>query len=166
MLLWLSRRRELAVFADSRDINVYSSRHGWARYSMDNPGVIATLGSSGCTMAATAEGKVLDYDDTTTPTGNTDVRWNARTPFGVRSTLRTLTWNIDAADVDGNLTAERMYLSPRRLYVSRTAYTGAMRTPLTVVVGARRITSLWLGIDAGVSADAHIAAPTYTAVKR
>ena len=59
-----------------------------------------------------------------------------------------------------------MYLSPRYLCICRTSYTGAMRTPLTVHTAARRITSLWLGIDAGVSADARIAAPTYTAIKQ
>lgn len=165
-LLWLPRRRELAAFTPNQDVYIYSSLHNRARYSVDNPGVIATLGCTGNALAATSEGRILDYDNTIVPTGNTAVRWNARTPFGTRSILRTLTWNIDAADVDGDLTAERMYLSPRHLCVSRTAYTGAMRTPLTVAVGARRITSLWLGIDAGVSADAHIAAPTYTAIKQ
>ena len=165
-LLWLPRCRELAAFTPNQDVYIYSSLHNRARYSVDNPGVIATLGCTGNALAATSEGRILDYDNTMVPTGNTAVRWNARTPFGTRSILRTLTWNIDAADVDGDLTAERMYLSPRHLCVSRTAYTGAMRTPLTVAVGARRITSLWLGIDAGVSADAHIAAPTYTAIKQ
>ncbi len=165
-LLWLPRRSELAAFTPNQDVYIYSSLHNRARYSVDNPGVIATLGCTGNALAATSEGRILDYDNTMVPTGNTAVRWNARTPFGTRSILRTLTWNIDAADVDGDLTAERMYLSPRHLCVSRTAYTGAMRTPLTVAVGARRITSLWLGIDASVSADAHIAAPTYTAIKQ
>ncbi len=165
-LLWLPRRSELAAFTPNQDVYIYSSLHNRARYSVDNPGVIATLGCTGNALAATSEGRILDYDNTMVPTGNTAVRWNARTPFGTRSILRTLTWNIDAADVDGDLTAERMYLSPRHLCVSRTAYTGAMRMPLTVAVGARRITSLWLGIDAGVSADAHIAAPTYTAIKQ
>lgn len=165
-LLWLPRRRELAVFAADQDTNIYSSRHGWARYSVDNPGVIATLGVTGNALAAASEGRILDYDDMVAPTGNTAVRWNARTPFGARAILRTLTWNIDAADVDGDLTAERMYLSPRYLCICRTSYTGAMRTPLTVHTAARRITSLWLGIDAGVSADARIAAPTYTAIKQ
>lgn len=165
-LLWLPRRRELAVFAADQDTNIYSSRHSWARYSVDNPGVIATLGVTGNALAATSEGHILDYDDMVAPTGNTAVRWNARTPFGARAILRTLTWNIDAADVDGDLTAERMYLSPRYLCICRTSYTGAMRTPLTVHTAARRITSLWLGIDAGVSADARIAAPTYTAIKQ
>lgn len=163
-LLWLPRRHELAVFAVDQDTNIYSSRHDWARYSVDNPGVIATLGTTGSALAATAEGRILDYDDMVAPTGNTAVRWNARTPFGARSILRTLTWNIDAADVDGDLTAERMYLSPRHLCICRTSYTGAMRTPLTVIAAARRITSLWLGIDAGVSADARIAAPAHTAI--
>ena len=165
-LLWLPQRRELAVFAADQDTYIYSSRHNRARYSVDNPGVIATLGATDCALATTSEGRILDYDNTVAPTGNTAVRWNARTPMGPRSILRTLTWNIDAADVDGDLTAERMYLSPRHLCVSRTSYTGAMRTPLTVVTAARRITSLWLGIDAGVSADARIAAPTYTVIKQ
>ncbi len=165
-VLWLPRRRELAVFTAGQDTYIYSNSHGRARYSVDNPGIIATFGATDCALAATAEGRILDYDDMVAPTGNTAVRWNARTPFGPRSILRTLTWNIDAADVDGDLTAERMYLSPRHLCISRTSYTGAMRTPLTVVTAARRITSLWLGIDAGVSADARIAAPTYTAIKQ
>ena len=164
-LLWLPRRRELAVFASGQSIYIYSSRHGLARYSVDNPGVIATLGATDCALATTSEGRILDYDDTIAPTGNTEVHWSARTPFGTQATLRTLTWNIDAADVDGDLTAERMYLSPRHLWVSRISYTGAMRTPLTVAAAARRITSLWLSIEAGVSADAHISAPTFTTVK-
>lgn len=165
-LLWLPRRRELAAFTPNQDVYIYSSLHNRARYSVDNPGVIATLGCTGNALAATSEGRILDYDNTMVPTGNTAVRWNARTPFGARAILRTLTWNIDAADVDGDLTAERMYLSPRYLCICRTSYTGAMRTPLTVHTAARRITSLWLGIDAGVSADARIAAPTYTAIKQ
>lgn len=165
-LLWLPRRRQLAVFTADDDTHIYSSRHRWAQYTVDNHRITSTLGGAGSAFAATADGRILDCDNTETSTGNTAVRWNARTPFGASSSLRTLTWNIDAADVDGDLTAERMYLSPRRLCVSRISYTGAMRTPLTVAVGARRVTSLWLGIDAGISADAHIAAPSYTAIKQ
>lgn len=165
-LLWLPRRRELAVFASGQDIRIYSSLHGLASYSVDNPGVITTLGATDCAAAATSDGLILDYNNTTAPTGNTAVHWSARTPFGVSSILRSVTWNIDAADVDGSLIAERMYLAPRHMCINCVSYTGAMRTPLTVKTAARRITSLWLDIDAGVSADAHIAAPTYTYIKR
>lgn len=162
-ILWLPRRRALAVFADDADTQIYCADHGYDRYTTDALTVSEVLGNGDSALVATSSGALLDIDRLADPVASTSVRWTACADSGnvAGRTLRSLTWDIDAQEVDGDMSAGRMCLSPRRLLLSRVSYTGAMRTPLTVAAPARRVTSLWLSIDAGISADGRIRAPRY-----
>lgn len=162
-ILWMPRRRALAVFADEADTQVYCADYGYDRYTTDPLAVSEVLGNGDCALVSTASGILLDIDRLDAPVVSTSVRWTACADSGnvAGRTLRSLTWDIDAQEVDGDMSAGRMYMSPRRLLLSRVSYTGAMRTPLTVAAPARRVTSLWLSIDAGISADGRISAPRY-----
>lgn len=162
-MLWMPRRRALAVFADEADTQVYCADYGYDRYTTDPLTVSEVLGNGDCALVSTASGILLDIDRLDAPVVSTSVRWTACADSGdvVGRTLKSLTWDIDAQEVDGDMSAGRMYMSSRRLLLSRVSYTGAMRTPLTVAAPARRVTSLWLSIDAGISADGRISAPRY-----
>ena len=166
-LLWLPGRRSLAVFGTGADTSVYSSAHGWSRHTEDGVTAAAVLGTGVASLVATADGALVDYDSTGEPSEFTNVCWEARVPSDMVAgrTLRSVTWNIDAAELDGDLTVDRVYMAPRRLCISRTNFTGPVRTPLTVAAPARRINSLWLGINVGVSADARISAPVCRIMK-
>ena len=112
---------------------------------------------------AVAAGSLCELTDCRSTAGQ-PVRWQAQVSAadGRRRRLRTVTWMLKAAQLQGTLTVERMWLTGTRpvpAVMTRMRVDGAIRSPLTEPVNGRDATDYRLDLQAQVSADFALTLP-------
>lgn len=158
----MARGEILVGDTDDNEVRAASPESGMAGYTLTVVPSGPWLSAAGRVFAV-ADGSLCELTDCRSAAGQ-PVRWQAQVSAadGRRRRLRTVTWMLKAALLQGTLTVERMWLTGTRpvpAVMTRMRVDGAIRSPLTAPVNGRDATDYRLDLQAHVSADFALTLP-------
>ncbi len=162
---WDAHSRQLLV-ARGGGVRHYLPDDGYRYYDCDPESGDMWLSLGGDVFAGDGE-RIISLTQGVVK-DNTAIRWQASAIANSKpgACLDSVTWHIDASRADVELRAARNWLGIRHASFTRTHFTGAIHTPLTLSVAMHRFGAADISVDGRVSADFVMTLPSISECKR